>query len=91
MGLEGISDIDTDRKERFVSFKITLSNDCVLCIYVPYVHSTRGQLAMTRFFERLQNYMENNNERHENKTILGYFNCTMDKMEWDSGNKTQTL
>ena len=46
---------------------------------------------MTRFFERLQNYMENNNERHENKIILGYFNCTMDKMKWDSGNKTQTL
>ena len=35
MGLEGISDVDTDRKERFVSFKITFSNDCVLCIYVP--------------------------------------------------------
>ena len=91
MGVEGISEVGTDQKGRIVSFKITLSNDCVLCVYVPYVHSTRGQLAMTRFFERLQNYMENKSDRHENKIILGYFNCTMDKMEWDSGNKTQTL
>ena len=35
MGVEGISEVDTDQKGRIVSFKITLSNDCVLCVYVP--------------------------------------------------------
>ena len=32
--------------------------------------------------------MENKNEGKENKIILGEFNCTMDKMERDSRNKT---
>ena len=44
-----------------------------------------------RFFEGLQNYMENVTEGNENKLIPGDFNCTMDKMERDGGNKTQTL
>ena len=35
--------------------------------------------------------MENKNEGNENKTILGDFNCTMNEMEKDGGNKTQTL
>ena len=32
--------------------------------------------------------MKNKNEGNENKTILGDFNCTMDKMERDGRNKT---
>ena len=35
--------------------------------------------------------MENKSERNENKIILDDFNCTMDKMERDGGNKTQIL
>ena len=36
--------------------------------------------------------MESKNEGNENKIILEYFNCTMDKkMDRDGGNKTQTL
>ena len=35
--------------------------------------------------------MENKNEGNENKTILGDFNCTMDKMNRYDGNKTQRL
>ena len=35
--------------------------------------------------------MENKNEGNENKTILGGFNCTMDKMNRYGGNKTQRL
>ena len=31
--------------------------------------------------------MENKNEGNQNKIILGEFNCTMDKMERDGGNK----
>ena len=51
----------------------------------------REQLARGRFFERLQNYMENKNEENENKIILGEFNCTMDKMNRDGKNKTRRL
>ena len=35
--------------------------------------------------------MENKNEGNENKIILGEFNCTIDKMDSDGGNKTQRL
>ena len=86
MGLEGVTEVDADPKERFVSFKVIPSNDRVL--YVSSGHSTRKQLAVGRFFEGLKNYMENNNEGNENKLILGYFNCTMVKMERDGRNKT---
>ena len=33
LGLEGIIEVTTDPKERFVSFKVTPSNDRVLCVY----------------------------------------------------------
>ena len=32
--------------------------------------------------------MGNKNEGNENKIILGDFNSTMDKMEWEVDNKT---
>ena len=32
LGLEGITEVDTDPKGRFVSFKVTPSNDRVLCL-----------------------------------------------------------
>ena len=32
------------------------------CIYSPLGHNTRKQLARGRFFEGLQNYVENKNE-----------------------------
>ena len=35
--------------------------------------------------------MENKNEGNESKIILGDFNCTMDKMDRYSENKTQRL
>ena len=74
-----------------MSFKVTPSNDKVFmcfCVYAPLGHSTREQLARGRFFEGVQNYMENKNEGNENKIILGDFNCTIDKMERDGRNKT---
>ena len=71
LGLEGV---DNDPKGRFVSFKKTPSNDRVLFFYAPSGHSTREQLARGRFFEGLQNCMENKNEGNENKIILGDFN-----------------
>ena len=83
--------IDTDAKGRFVSFKFTPSNDRVLCVYVPWGYSTRDQLDRGCFFEGLQNYMKNKNKGNENKIILEDFNCTMDKIDRDSENKTQIL
>ena len=46
------------------------------------------QLLRGRFFERVQNHMENKNEGNENTIILGDFNCTMDKLERNGRNKT---
>ena len=54
--------------------------------------STREELAWReRFFEGLQNYMQNKNERNENKIILGDLNCTIDKIDRDGENKRQRL
>ena len=89
LGLEGITEVDTDPKGRFVSFKVTPSNVSSLC--APSGYSTREQLARGGFFEGLQNYMQNKNEGNENKIILGGLNCTMDKIDRDGENKTQRL
>ena len=85
-GLEDVTEVDTDPKGGFASFMETSSNETVLS---PSGHSTREQLAMGRFFEGLQNYMENKNEGNENKVILGEVNCTIHKMNRDGGNNTQ--
>ena len=87
-GLEGITEVETDPEGRFVSFKITLSNNRVLCVCAPSRHCTREQLIKGRFFEGLQNYMENKCEGNENKIILGDFNVTVGIMDRDGGNKT---
>ena len=65
LGLEGVTKVDTDPKGRFASFKVTPSNDRVLCVCAPWGHRTR--LAGGRFFEGLQHYMENKNELNEDK------------------------
>ena len=83
--------VDTHPKGRFVSFKFTPSNDRVLCVYAPSGYSTGEQLDRMRFFEGLQNYMENENKGNENKIILEDFNYTMGKMSRDGENKTQRL
>ena len=81
LGLEGITEVDTDPKERFVSFKVTPSNDRIFCVYAPSGYSTREQLARARFFEGLQNYMEKKSEGNENKMI----------QDRNGENKTQRL
>ena len=70
------------QKGRSVSFKVTPSNDRVLCVYPLYGNSWLGR-GRGRFFEGLHNYMrnKNKNEGNESKIILGNFNCTMDKMD----------
>ena len=49
--LATITDVDTDLRGRFVSFKVTPSNDRVLCVYVSSMYRTREQIARGRFFE----------------------------------------
>ena len=43
------------------------------------------------FFEGQQKYMQNKNEGKENKIMLRDLNCTIDKIDTDSENKTQRL
>ena len=76
LSLEGVTEVDTDRKGRFVSFKVTTSNESSVC--APSGYSTKEQLARGHFFEGLQNYMQNKKEGNENK-MLGDLNCTMIK------------
>ena len=38
-------------------------------------------------FKGLKSYMENKNERNENKIILGDFNCPMDRIDRYGGKK----
>ena len=35
LGLEGVTRVGTNPKGRFASFKVTPSNDRVLCVYAP--------------------------------------------------------
>ena len=65
LGLEGVTEVDTDPKRRFVSFKVTPSNNRVLRVYALGIGP--GKVSRERFFEGLQNHMENKNEGDENK------------------------
>ena len=88
LGLEGVTEVKTDPKGRFVSFKVTPSTDRVLCVYTLQGMAQWNSWLGGRFFEGLENYMEIKKEGNENKKILGDFNCTMDKIERDGTNKT---
>ena len=82
LALEGITEVGTDpkREDCVLWGYSTTYNDRVLCVYSPSGYSTREQLARGRLLKRLKSFMENKNEWNENKTIVGDFNCTMDKM-----------
>ena len=58
--LEGVTEVDTDPKGRFVLFRVTLYNNKVLWVSATSVHNTKEQLVRGRSFDRLQNYMEKN-------------------------------
>ena len=88
LGLEGVTEVNTDPKWGFLSFKGTLSTDRVLCVYASSGHNTTEQLAWEHFFEGLQDYMKNKSGGNGSKIILGDFNCSMDKMDRDGGKKT---
>ena len=92
MCLEGITEGETDTKGRLrPSFKVTPCHDRVLCIYALSGYSNRKQLARGRFFEGLQNYMENKTKGNENKIIYGDFNCAQNKKDEDGEIKVKIL
>ena len=91
MGLEGVTEVNTDPNWRFVPFKVTRCNNKVLCVYSLSGHNTREQLAMGHVFERLKNCMGIKSEGNKNKAILANFICPMDKIDRDHGKKTQRL
>ena len=90
VGLEGITEVDTDPKGRFVYLKVTPSNESSLIVPLQSIASQNSWLG-GRFFEGLQNYMQNKNEGNESKIMLGDLNCSMDKIDRDGENKTQML
>ena len=53
LSLEGINEVGTDPKGRFVSFKVTPFNDRFLCVYAPSGCNTREKLAKGCLFEGL--------------------------------------
>ena len=58
LGLEEITEVDTDTNGGLCPLRLLpLMIEFSVC--VPSGYSTREQLARGRFFERLQNYMQN--------------------------------
>ena len=56
LGLEGVTEVDNDPKERFGSFKVSTSNESSVC--APSGHSTREQLARGWFLKDYKNICE---------------------------------
>ena len=67
LSLEGITEVGTDPNERFVSFKVTLSNDRVLSLHgiKPESSCLGGHLL-----KGLQSYTQNKNKGNKSKIIL---------------------
>ena len=83
--LEGVTDVDTDPK-RLLPLMTELS------VFMPLQSITPGNSWIVGIpLKDYKFYRENKSEWNENKLILGEFNCTMDKMDRDVGNKTQRL
>ena len=88
-GFSDVTEVDSDPNGRFISFKVAPSDDRVLCVCAPSGHSHREQLIRRRFFEELQNYVDNKFKGKENKIMMGDFNCTLNMIDRDERNKTQ--
>ena len=66
LGLEGITEVDTDPKGRFVSFKVNISNESSLFMPLQGIAPENSWLG-GRFFEGLQKVK---NEGNETKIML---------------------
>ena len=89
LGLEGVTEVDTDPKERFVSLKVTTSNEGSLFVPLQSIAPESSWLggAFLKYYKKICKIKEGN----ENKIMLGVLNCTMDKIDRDGENKTQRL
>ena len=89
LGLEGVTEVDTDPKKRFVSFKVTISNEGSLLVPLQSIAPESSWLggAFLKYYKKICKIKEGN----ENKIMLGVLNCTMDKIDRDGENKTQRL
>ena len=85
LGLEGVTEVDTDPKERFVSFKVTTSNEGSL--FVPLQSIAPESSWLGGAFLKYCKIKEGN----ENKKMFGVLNYTMDKNDRVGENKTQRL
>ena len=69
LGLEGVTGVDINPKERFVSFKVTTYNDSFLFAPLQGIAPESSWLG-GGFFKGLQKYMQNKNEGNENKIMV---------------------
>ena len=89
LGLEGVTEVDTDPKKRFVSFKVTISNEGSLLVPLQSIAPESSWLggAFLKYYKKICKIKEGN----ENKIMLGVLNCTMNKIDRVGENKTQRL
>ena len=87
LGLEGVTEVDTDPKERFVSLKVTKSNEGSLFVSLQSITPESSWLggAFLEYYKKIWKIKEGN----ENKKMLGVLNFTMDKIDRLGENKTQ--
>ena len=74
LSLQGVNETDTDPKERFVSFKVTTSNESSLFVSLEGITPESSWLGGTF----LKDYK-----------IICEINCTVDKIDRDGENKTE--
>ena len=61
-----------------------------ICSYALSMYSIREQILLGSVSLKDYKFIwKNENERNESKIILGYFNCTINKMDRYDENKTQ--
>ena len=89
LGLEGVTEVSTDPKGRFVSFKVTSSNEGSLFVPIHTIAPESSWLggAFLKYYKKICKIKEGN----ENKIMLGVLNCTMDKIDRVGENRTQRL
>ena len=89
LGLEGVTEADTDPKERFASLKVNTSNEGSL--FAPLQSIAPESSWLRGAFLKHYKKICKTKERNENKKMLGVLNCTMDKIDRVGENKTQRL
>ena len=55
LGLEGVTEVDTDLKEKFVSFKVTISNESSLFVLLQSIAPESSWLggAFLKFYKNI--------------------------------------